>query len=123
MSTRTGSWALSASFSCIDDSMTLTLLSRSVLQVGDAYIVVGGIASSSTTPAVLSSETPRDRLEKVLRLAIRLLAEMKSFRDQFQLQLHLRIGVHSGDVVSGIVGTQRIRFCESNFAMVFPPKR
>lgn len=74
--------------------------------VGDAYIVVGGIAASDV------SETPRDRLEKVLRLAVRLLEEMALFRERFKLPMHLRVGVHSGSVITGIVGTQRVRFCK-----------
>ena len=59
-----------------------------------------------------SKRTPREHLEKILHLARDLLAEMAMFRDKFGLPLHLRIGVHSGDVVTGILGTKRFRFCE-----------
>ncbi len=71
--------------------------------------MVGGIAAASET----APETPRDQLEKVLRLAASFLQEMVAFRDRFRLALHLRIGVHTGEVVTGFVGTQRIRFCKS----------
>ena len=78
------------------------------LQIGDAYIVVGGITTASEG---VIADTPRDRLERVLRLAVRLLHEIATFRERFGLPMHLRIGVHSGSVVTGIVGTQRVRFC------------
>ena len=78
------------------------------LQIGDAYIVVGGITPVSVG---VIADTPRDRLERVLRLAVRLLHEIATFRERFGLPMHLRIGVHSGSVVTGIVGTQRVRFC------------
>ena len=38
-------------------------------------------------------------------------AEMVRLRNDLRLPLHARIGIHCGTVVSGIVGSQRPRFC------------
>jgi class 3 adenylate cyclase len=121
--------------------------------VGDAYIVVGGIAAvdartpgardasienyrtvstpesartlelarskslpadhdDATAPAT-APRSPRENLESVLLLAGRMLKELEGFRARFDLPLHLRVGVHCGDVVTGVIGTARPRFCES----------
>jgi hypothetical protein len=37
---------------------------------------------------------------------------LHDLREKLVLPLHARIGIHCGDVVSGIVGSQRPRFCE-----------
>ena len=36
---------------------------------------------------------------------------MVRLRNDLRLPLHARIGIHCGTVVSGIVGSQRPRFC------------
>ena len=98
--------------------------------VGDAYIVVGGLAVlSSTAPplrAVSASElyssvahskhssdemTARINLDKIFHVAARMLDELTLLRKRFSLPLHMRIAVHYGDVVTGTIGSQRPRFC------------
>jgi class 3 adenylate cyclase len=102
-------------------------------QVGDAYIVVGGLdvlskASScdnsrvsrggsayygarSQAHLVGSGTATRVHLDKIFHLAQCMLKELEIMRALHGLPLHMRIGVHCGDVVTGIVGSQRPRFC------------
>jgi class 3 adenylate cyclase len=53
----------------------------------------------------------RVHLDRVFHLAARMLDELAEVRAALNLPLHMRIGVHCGDVVTGIVGSQRPRFC------------
>ncbi len=94
--------------------------------IGDAYIVVGGlfddvgddeaVGSSHvvTLNQTANTEPPQARvrahLEQVLGLAHQLQAALDSLRNSLGLDVHMRIGVHCGDVVTGIVGSQRPRF-------------
>jgi hypothetical protein len=76
-----------------------------------ATTIEGGIPASPRS-ATRRPRTPRENLERVLHLAGRMLEELDGFRGRFGLPLHLRIGVHCGDVVTGVIGTARPRFCE-----------
>lgn len=60
----------------------------------------------------------RQNIDKVLRLASRLLTELRHFREHLGLPLHMRIGVHCGEVVTGMVGSARPRFCVLGSALV-----
>ncbi len=102
-------------------------------QVGDAYIAVAGImqppsTSNGSSRRVALAAPPlhtarkslplnsrvhvRSNLETVFGVALQLQEELDIFRTQMRLPLHLRLGVHCGSVVTGIVGVQRQRFCE-----------
>ena len=53
-----------------------------------------------------------DHTERVLNLAISMVVEAKQVTvPRLKLPLLLRIGVHSGAVVGGVIGITRIRFC------------
>jgi class 3 adenylate cyclase len=88
--------------------------------IGDAYIAVAGLfeprdaAASSTatsTPAYnADAAKSRVRLESLFDLASAMQRELASFRKEIQLEIHMRIGIHIGDVVTGIVGSHRPRF-------------
>lgn len=94
--------------------------------VGDAYIVVGGLstldsAASASVHAASSyqlqtlgrsEQAARLHLDSVFHLSVRMLDELAGMREHLGLPLHMRVGVHCGDVVTGIVGSQRPRFCE-----------
>lgn len=112
------------------------------MRAGDAYIVVGGLfevvdndtdacAPGSPRPGNMSnvfvSQRPatnssgaslgrerrtREHLESIMSLAASLHETLGQFRDSLGLDIHMRIGVHSGDVVTGIIGSHRPRFSE-----------
>ena len=67
--------------------------------IGDSYMVVGGLP----TPRV-------DHAEAICRMAIEMQREMARIRDLDGKSPRLRIGVHSGSVVAGVIGTRKFAF-------------
>jgi class 3 adenylate cyclase len=64
--------------------------------IGDAYMVAGG----------LPEERP-DHAVAVAEMALAMLEEVRRIGAQFGENLEVRIGVHSGEVVAGIIGQHR----------------
>jgi class 3 adenylate cyclase len=71
--------------------------------IGDAYMAAGGLPSPNTT-------NPQD----VVKCAIEILSFMKELNEGKKLQgktrLDLRIGIHTGPVVAGIVGLKKFAY-------------
>ena len=69
--------------------------------IGDAYVVIGG----------LNDEIDRHTLmEKLFRLAFNMLVTVSEYRQRSGYDIAMRIGIHAGPVVSGIIGALRPRF-------------
>ncbi|CAI4225854.1 unnamed protein product [Auanema sp. JU1783] len=70
--------------------------------IGDAYMVVSGLP-----------ERREDHASQIAQMSLALLHKVKNFviRHRPQEQLKLRIGMHSGSVVSGVVGSKMPRYC------------
>ncbi|CAJ0923199.1 unnamed protein product, partial [Mesorhabditis belari] len=70
--------------------------------IGDAYMVVSGLP-----------EKRDDHASQIAQMSIALLHKVKNFviRHRPNEQLKLRIGMHSGSVVSGVVGSKMPRYC------------
>lgn len=64
--------------------------------IGDAYLVVGGIPI----------ERP-DHAEAVADMALDMLRELDRFNAKHDADLRLRIGINTGPVVAGVVGTKK----------------
>ena len=64
--------------------------------IGDAYMVVGGLP-----------EQRPDHAEAVADLAVGMLREIKRLNEETGASLHLRIGIHTGPVVAGVIGMQK----------------
>ena len=67
--------------------------------MGDGYMVAGG--------------APRrrdDHAAATTRLAIDMLAALSGFRSQHGVDWELRIGIHTGPVVAGVIGTDRFAY-------------
>ena len=67
--------------------------------IGDAYMVAGGVPQS----------TP-DHAERLARCALGMLAVLERFSDESGHQLQLRIGLHRGPVVAGVIGTTKFAY-------------
>ena len=67
--------------------------------IGDAYMAVAGI--SSTQP---------DHAERCVRAALRMQAFMTQRNEDAAFKWNLRVGLHSGPVVSGVVGKHKYAF-------------
>ncbi|KAL3089465.1 hypothetical protein niasHT_029176 [Heterodera trifolii] len=70
--------------------------------IGDAYMVVSGLPERTT-----------DHASQIAQMALALLHKVKNFtiRHRPNEQLKLRIGIHSGSVVAGVVGSKMPRYC------------
>ncbi|KHN79068.1 Atrial natriuretic peptide receptor 1 [Toxocara canis] len=70
--------------------------------IGDAYMVVSGLP-----------ERHDQHASQIAQMALALLHKVKNFviRHRPDEQLKLRIGIHSGSVVAGVVGSKMPRYC------------
>ncbi|MBX3746795.1 MAG: response regulator [Verrucomicrobiae bacterium] len=67
--------------------------------IGDAYMVVGGLPS------------PRpDHAAAIARLALGLVEHMSQHSHPFPVPVQLRVGIHTGPVVAGIIGRNRFSY-------------
>ncbi|BFZ04948.1 hypothetical protein BsWGS_07987 [Bradybaena similaris] len=71
--------------------------------IGDAYMVVSG----------LPLRNGKDHVLHIARLALQMLQEVARFKvpHEPEHKLQLRIGLHSGAVVAGVVGLKMPRYC------------
>jgi class 3 adenylate cyclase len=82
-------------FTAFDDIAAQHKLER-VKTVGDGYILVGGTAGNAS-----------GTVEDATRASLRLLRAAEDAAKRFQLDLSIRIGLHIGPVIGGVVGRQR----------------
>jgi guanylate cyclase len=66
--------------------------------IGDAYMVVGGLRGDTS------------HVQAVAHLALDILAMMDTINTDSGDTLQIRIGIHVGPVVAGVIGTQRIAY-------------
>ncbi len=66
--------------------------------IGDAYMVATGL------------EGEKDHAEIMVDLAIAMQKSFEEFRQKNDLNLKLRIGVHSGAVIAGVIGKQKFAY-------------
>ena len=64
--------------------------------IGDAYMAVAG----------LPERTP-DHAERVVRFAIRMFESVKAYNETHGTDLNIRVGINSGPVVAGVIGTSK----------------
>ena len=64
--------------------------------LGDAFMVAGGMPDPQPDHAI-----------RVARMALDMLSETELFAQEVGEQLELRIGIHSGPVVAGVIGTKK----------------
>lgn len=71
--------------------------------IGDAYMVVSG----------LPEKNGNQHAREIARMSLALLSGVKKFKIQHRPNepLKLRIGIHSGPVVAGVVGSKMPRYC------------
>lgn len=67
--------------------------------IGDCYMVVGGVPDRSPT-----------HCQQVARFALAALKSFEEYAADFSNPLHIRIGMHTGTVVAGIVGTRKFAY-------------
>ncbi|MEM7439296.1 MAG: adenylate/guanylate cyclase domain-containing protein [Pseudomonadota bacterium] len=64
--------------------------------LGDAFMVAGGMP-----------EPQSDHAERVAQMALDMVAETEKFSAEMGEKIELRIGIHTGPVVAGVIGTRK----------------
>jgi len=106
---------------CMVESMLLLLLYLITVLTcehtcsGDAYIVVSWLLSDDEEDSILNEERIEvintKRCIDMLKVADGLLSCLEEHREKTGIDLHGRIGVATGVVISGVVGLLQPRFC------------
>jgi class 3 adenylate cyclase len=84
---------------CIFDELTEKYALEKIKTIGDAYMVVGGI-----------SDYPRNHQKDIGDMAIEMMKEISRINDDAGNALELRIGIHVGPVVAGVIGLKKFIF-------------
>ena len=84
---------------CIFDELTEKYALEKIKTIGDAYMVVGGI-----------SDYPRNHQKDIGDMAIEMMKEISGIKDDAGNALDLRIGIHVGPVVAGVIGLKKFIF-------------
>lgn len=64
--------------------------------IGDSYMVVGGLPNPRS-----------DHAEAIAEMALDMQESIREYRDNLGISLSIRIGIHSGPVVAGIIGKKK----------------
>jgi adenylate cyclase len=89
---------LNALFSRFDDTVAALGLEK-IKTVGDAYMVVAGAPNPHP-----------DHLSALAGLALTLVEEMRDFADADGRHFAIRVGLHVGPVVTGVIGTRKMAY-------------
>ena len=81
------------------DELTARFDLEKIKTIGDAYMAAGGVTRDQP-----------DHPEQVVSMGLAMLAETRAFAAESGQPLHLRIGVHTGSVVAGVIGTSRLSY-------------
>mgnify|MGYP001474295868 CR=1 FL=1 len=69
--------------------------------IGDAYMLAGGLDASSE---------PGNAARRVIETGLSFFDEIRRINNEFDLELSLRAGVHTGPVIGGVIGTKRLAY-------------
>lgn len=78
------------------DRLALDLGVEKIKTVGDAYMVAGGLP-----------EPRADHAHAVADMALAMVETVERMNRELPTPLQMRIGIHSGDVVAGVIGTHK----------------
>lgn len=67
--------------------------------IGDCYLAVGGLPVAQP-----------DHADRVARLALEMLAAVAAINTEHGTQLEVRVGVHSGPVIAGVIGRRKFTY-------------
>jgi len=81
------------------DKLSEAVGAEKIKTIGDAYMVATGLTGSVA-----------DHAEKIAELALGMQKAFAEFRRDNHVDLRLRIGVHSGSVIAGVIGKQKFSY-------------
>ncbi|GJQ87133.1 hypothetical protein Trydic_g23979 [Trypoxylus dichotomus] len=73
--------------------------------LGDCYYCVAGLPDDSN-----GDQCPDDHADACVQLGLEMIAIIADVRRQFNLNINMRIGIHSGSIIGGIIGTTKWQF-------------
>ncbi|MBM9502532.1 GAF domain-containing protein [Leptospira sp. 201903071] len=79
-------------FTCFDDIASKYQLEK-IKTIGDCYMMAGGIPNPTT-----------DHAEKIALAGIAMIEGLKNLQESWKYEFNIRIGIHTGDVVAGVIG-------------------
>ena len=89
---------LNALFSCFDDLVEALKLEK-IKTIGDCYMVVGGAPTHRS-----------DHPQAIAELALGIKEEVLKYNAKHQMSFAVRIGINSGPVVAGVIGTKKFSY-------------
>jgi PAS domain S-box-containing protein len=84
---------------CTFDQITLAYGLEKIKTIGDSYMVVGGL------PTLRS-----DHAEAIAEMALAMQQEIAYFQRDDGEPFHIRIGIHTGPVVAGVIGMKKFAY-------------
>jgi class 3 adenylate cyclase len=81
------------------DRLALGLGVEKIKTIGDAYMLVGGLP-----------EPRADHAHAVADMALAMIETVERMNCDLPVPLQMRIGIHSGDVVAGVIGTHKFAY-------------
>jgi len=81
------------------DSITSKYNIEKIKTIGDSYMAAGGLPVPNSTHA-----------EDVVKAALEIRDYMKTYKTESGLSVEVRIGINTGSVVAGIVGTKKFQY-------------
>ena len=78
------------------DAVVQELHLEKIKTIGDAYMAVGGLPVPQP-----------EHVEQVVKLGLRMLDEIEQFNRRRGMALQIRIGIHTGPVVAGVIGRHK----------------
>ena len=81
------------------DRLALSLGIEKIKTIGDAYMLVGGLP-----------EPRADHAHAVADMALAMIEVVERMNRELTAPLQMRIGMHSGDVVAGVIGTHKFAY-------------
>jgi adenylate cyclase len=85
-------------FSCFDDEAERYGIEK-IKTIGDAYLAVGGMSGSA-----------QDHAERAALFALAIQHGVERLSRELDLPISIRVGLHIGPVVAGVIGTKRPAF-------------
>ena len=82
-------------FSTFDDLAEKYQLEK-IKTIGDAYMVVGGLPNPQL-----------DHASRVAFFALEILNTVESYKSKYNFPLQIRIGIHTGEAVAGVIGKKK----------------
>jgi class 3 adenylate cyclase len=79
-------------FDCLTEKYDL----EKIKTIGDAYMVVGGIP-----------ESRNDHAEAIAQMALDMREKLADFNVKHGIEINIRIGINTGPVVAGVIGTKK----------------